>query len=98
MLSHTNQKRPPRNKYKGKTASHTRHGTRAPALTDRKETFALGQQGKEPQYLLTENCGDTSFNAVEARAGGANQRAEPSGFRQLTARERGNGTVDYNTI
>ena len=98
MLSNTNQKRPPRNKYKGKTPSHARHGTRAPAQTDRKDTFVLGQQGKEPQYLLTENYGETSFNAVEARAGGANQRAEPTRFRQLTARERGNGTVDYHAI
>ena len=66
-----------------------------------KATFVLGQQGKEPQYLLTENCGETSFNAVEMRAAGANKRPEPRGFtavkRQQTARERGNGTVDHNT-
>ena len=88
MLSNTNQKKA-RNKYKGKTPSHVRHGTRGPTEYNdlnkimngdnkkpRKDTFVLGQQGKEPQYLLTENCGETSFNAVEMGAAGAN-RIEP---------------------
>ena len=97
MLSNTNQRKRLRNKNKEKSPNLKKYGKKGPEPYDvQANSFVLGKQGQESEYLLTENFAQDSFNAMEyqANTAGPGQNTDSKGYKkQNTTRERSNRRV-----